>query len=167
MQNIKTIIKYQKGTEGINNGNLFGFVTKENGHWRGCRDTDTCKKKIVLVSPAISDSIQEGIPYSASIVPMRSDNGFVTISATPIKYKARVVTQVRKGEYVVYVKFGMKTFTYDPTSKSEKYTDIGKIADCIRHRMDLHDAQQVAEDFIDSACIVKDLYNRGRCSSTQ
>ena len=40
-QKIKTNIKFYKGLDNVED-RLYGFVTKSNGSWRGCRDT---KKK--------------------------------------------------------------------------------------------------------------------------
>lgn len=163
-QQIKTIIKFKRGTEGINNGKVYGFVTKKNGHWMGCRDTDECKKKIVFVDPSISKSIQENTPYNATLIPMHSEQGFVATAATQVKFDAKIITRMSKGVFKVLVKFGIKTVIYDPSSKLDRFTNITGIADHLRHRTDLKDAMQVAEDFIDSACLVRDLYKRELCS---
>ena len=158
-QKIKTIIKFQRGTEGINKGKIFGFVTKQNGHWRGCRSTDECKKKIVLIGPKVPKQLLMNTPYNVTLEPMFSENGFIAISATPIKFDGKIITKVNKGEFKVICKFGMKTIMYDPTSNNKKHTCINDIANIIRHRVDLP-PQQVAEDFVDSACLVKSMYNR-------
>ena len=155
---IRTIIKFSKGADDFNGGKIYGFVTKENGSWKGCRKDDNCKKKIVLVDPSVEPTICEDMPYSALIIPMASQQGFIAINAKPIKFEAKIVTEVRKGVFRVIVKFGMKAFEYDPSSPSPQYTNITKIAERIRLRKDLKNATQVAEDFISSACIVRDLY---------
>lgn len=155
---IRTIIKFMRGAEGINGGKIFGFVTKEGGSWKGCRKDDSCKKKIVLVDPSVEPTICENMPYNTLIIPMASNQGFIAISAKPIKFTAKIVTEVRKGVFRVIVKFGMKTIEYNPSSPLPQYTNITKIAERIRMRKDLEDAMQVAEDFINSACIVRDLY---------
>ena len=49
-QRIKTNIKFNKGLNGVES-RIYGLVTKQNGSWRGCRETDDCKKKIVFVDP--------------------------------------------------------------------------------------------------------------------
>ena len=163
-QQIKTIIKFTKGTEGINNGKTYGFVTKKDGHWMGCRAEDDCKKKIVFIDRMIAKSIQENVPYNVTLIPMQSDKGFIATSATQVKFDAKIITRMSKGVFKVLVKFGMKTIVFDPSSNSERYNCINVIADHIRHRTDLKSPIQVAEDFIDCACIVKDLYKREKCS---
>ncbi len=163
-QQIKTIIKFKRGTEGINNGKIYGFVTKKSGHWMGCRDTDECKKKIVFADPSISKSILENTPYNTTLIPMHSEQGFIATSVSQVKFKAKIFTRVSKGVFKVIVKFGIKTIVFDPVSKLDKFNNITGIADHIRHRTDLNDAMQVAEEFIDCACLVRDLYKRESCS---
>ena len=163
-QQIKTIIKFKRGTEGINIGKVFGFVTKKGGHWRGCREADECKRKIVFVDPSISKSIQENVPYNVTLMPMHSEQGFVAIAATQVKFEAKIITRMANGAFMVMVKFGIKTIIYDPSSNFERYNNINEIADHIRHRIDIKDPIQVAEDFIDSACLVKELYSKKTCS---
>lgn len=160
---IKTIIKFKKGEGGINNGKVYGFVTKQNGHWKGCRDTDECKKKIVFVDPRAYDDILINTPYNATLIPMRSEQGFIATAISPVQFEGKIITKVNRGEFKVLCKFGMKTIVYDPTSEDPKFNRINDIANVIRHRQDLKDAAMVAEDFIDSACIVKSMYNR-QCS---
>ena len=53
------------------------------------------------------------------------------------------------------VKFGNKVFIYDPASKDRRKRDIKSIADALRVRMDLLDAQTVTEDFVNNACMIK------------
>lgn len=158
-QQIKTIIKFTRGESGINKGKVFGFVTKQNGHWKGCRSDDECKKKIVFVDPSVSKSMLMNIPYKATLIPMHSEQGFIATSVSQIVFEGKIITKVKKGEFKVICKFGGKSIVYDPTSPSEKYNKINEIADVIRHRADLKNASQVAEDFIDSACIVRSFYN--------
>ena len=161
-QQIKTIIKFIRGNDGINNGKIFGFVTKKNGHWMGCR-VDESKKKIVFVDPSISKSILENMPYNVTLIPMQSEQGFIAIAATQVLFDAKIITKMSKGVFKVMVKFGIKTIIYDPTSELERYNSIPNIAELIRHRTDLKNPMQVANDFVDSACIVRDLYKRKVC----
>ena len=164
VQQIKTIIKFKRGGEGVNSGKLYGFVTKKEGHWMGCRDTDECKKKIVFVDRSVSGDIQENTPYNVTLIPMRSEQGFIVTAATQVKFDAKIITRMSKGIFKVMVKFGIKTIIYDPTSEMERYNNITGIADLLRHRTDLKNPVQTAEDFIDSACLVRELYKRETCS---
>lgn len=165
VQQIRTIIKFKRGSEGINKGKVYGFVTKKEGHWIGCReDEQPKKKKIVFADSSISKSIIENVPYKVSLTPMNSGHGFIATTATQVLFNARIITRMSGDVFKVLVKFGIKTIVYDPTNKEDKYNSITGIANLIRHRTDLNNPMQVAEDFTDSACLVRDLYKRSVCS---
>lgn len=157
-QRIKTNIKFYKGLNNVQD-RLYGFVTKSNGSWRGCRE-DVVKKKIVFVDPAIAADIVPNVLYSCSLLPMRNEEGFIAKSASIIRFAALISTTCRKNIFMVKVKFGNKVIIYDPSSKEHRKRDIKTIADGIRSRVDLENAHGVAEDFISSACIVKRLYDQ-------
>lgn len=72
-QRIKTNIKFYKGLENVAD-RLYGFVTKTNGSWKGCRETES-KKKIVFVDPSIAKDIIPNMLYSCTLMPMRSETG--------------------------------------------------------------------------------------------
>lgn len=156
---IKTNIKFYKGLDGIAE-RIYGFVTKTEGSWRGCRKEDDSKKKIVFVDTAIADDILPNILYSCTLVPMHNDNGFVAKTATVVKFEATIRTTCRKDIFVVTVKFGNKLYIYDPSSKESRKRDIKKIADTLRSRVDLVDAFGIAEEFVNAACMVKHMYNQ-------
>lgn len=158
-QRIKTNIKFSKGLGGVES-RLYGLVTKTNGSWRGCRETDECKKKIVFVDPSIANDIIPNALYSCSLVPMKKEEGFIAKTAQLIKFKAVIETKINRSVCRVSVKFGNKQIVYDPNSKEKRYRDIKAIAEGLRKRIDIIDAHQVAEDFLDSACIVKRLYEQ-------
>jgi len=162
-QSIKTIIKFYKGLGGVES-RIYGLVTKKNGSWRGCRETDECKRKIVFVDPSISKDIIPNALYSCSLVPMKNKDGFIAKSAQLVKFKAMIDTKITKKVCRVVVKFGNKEIVYDPSSKEKRQRDIKQIADKLRNRIDLIDANQVAEDFLNSACIVKRIFEQGKCS---
>lgn len=44
-QRIKTNIKFYKGLENVAD-QLYGFVTKTNGSWKGCRETESKKNRV-------------------------------------------------------------------------------------------------------------------------
>lgn len=155
---IKTNIKFYKGLGNMAD-RIYGFVTKINGSWRGCREEDS-KKKIVFVDAAIAKDIIPNVLYSCSLAPMRKDEGFIAKSATIIKFEGMIRTTCRKNVFVVSVKFGNKLYIYDPSSKDKRKRDIKKIADTLRNRVDLIDAYNVAEEFINAACMVKHMYNQ-------
>ena len=158
-QRIKTNIKFYKGLGGVES-RIYGLVTKIQGSWRGCRETDDCKKKIVFVDPSISKDIVPNVLYSCSLVPMKKEEGFIVKSAQIVKFKAIIETKITKSIFRVSVKFGNKVFVYDPDSKEKRHKDIKTIAESLRKRIDILDANQTAEDFLNSACIVKRLYEQ-------
>ncbi len=164
VSSIKTGLKFKRGTTKGNNGKLYAFVTKEGGHWKGCRENDERKKKIVFVDPSIAKTVIEGALYWCSIRPMKSNGGFIAISAEIAKFKANMEVIANGDSFKVIVKFGNKVIIYDPASKIEQRTDISGIANYLRHRNDLMNAQKAAEDFLDSACLVRGLYRRATCS---
>ena len=158
-QRIKTNIKFYKGLGGADS-KIYGLVTKSNGSWRGCRETDECKKKIVFVDPSVSDDIIPNVLYSCSLVPMKKEEGFIAKSANIIKFKPIIETKITKTIFRVPVKFGNKLYVYDPDSNEKRQRDIKAIAESLRKRIDIVDANQTAEDFLNSACIVKRLYEQ-------
>lgn len=155
---VKTNIKFNKGLDGMEE-KVYGFVTKCNGSWRGCYE-DAEKKKLVLVDPRVAPTITPRFLYECVLVPMKSDTGFIAISASLIKFKPIIKTTYKGGKFSVTVSFGNRKMVYDPSSKEENKKDISKIADRIRMRMDVENPQQLAEDFIDAACMVKRLYEQ-------
>lgn len=158
-QRIKTNIKFYKGLGGVES-RLYGLVTKVQGSWRGCRETDECKKKIVFVDPSISKDIIPNALYICSLIPMRKEEGFIVKSAQLVKFKAIVETKITKNVFRVSVKFGNKVIVYDPSSKEKRHKDIRGIAESLRKRVDVLDANGVAEDFLNSACIAKRMYEQ-------
>lgn len=157
-QKIKTNIKFYKGLDNVED-RLYGFVTKSNGSWRGCRNTEK-KKKIVFIDPSISQSIVPNTLYSCTLIPMRGDNGFIVKSASIIKFKGTITTSCNNKNYSVKIKFGNKLVVYKPDSKNERERNIQEIANFLRSRVDLENAQTVAEEFISTACIVKRLHDQ-------
>ena len=157
-QKIKTNIKFYKGLDNVKD-RVYGFVTKCNGSWRGCRETES-KKKIVFVDAAIAASIIPNMLYHCSLTPMRERDGFIAMSATPIQFPATIMVTCNKHAHIVKVMFGNKTIIYEPGSKEKRKRDISAIAEKLRNRIDLKDAQSVASDFVDNACMVKRLYEQ-------
>lgn len=154
---IKTNIKFYKGLNDAED-RIYGFVTKVNGSWKGCRESEA-KKKIVFVDESIAPSILPNTLYHCVLIPMKTGNGFVALSAKILKFKATIATISHKDTFVVAVKFGNKEIIYDPSSRDVKRNDIVTIANIIRKRDDLKDAHTTAEDFIDNALMAKRLYD--------
>lgn len=160
-QRIKTNIKFSQGLNNVSD-KLYGFVTKCNGSWRGCREDSTQKKKIVFVDEEICKDVLPNILYHCSLIPMRNEGGFIAKHVTPVKFKATITTVCNKKKQVVRVTFGNKVFVYDPSSQDKHKNDIKTIADTLRVRNDLENAMMVAEDFVDNACLLQRLYQQSQ-----
>lgn len=155
---IKVYIKFQKGL-GNAEDRIYGFVTKVNGSWKGCYETEK-KKKIVFVAQHIAQDIVPNVLYSCSLIPMREKHGFIAQSASVVKFRAVISTVCRKGTFMVNVKFGNKIFIYDPSSKEHRRNNIQAIAEKLKWRIDLENALCVAEEFVNAAFVVKRLYDQ-------
>lgn len=155
---IKTNVKFYKGLDNIAD-RTYGFVTKVNGSWKGCRETEK-KKKIVFVDAAIEDDIIPNALYKCLLVPMRGEKGFVAKTASLIQFSCTITTICRRNTFRVTAKFGNKIIIYDPSSHERRKRNIKYIADILRNRIDLENSLKVAEDFIDNACMVKRLYDQ-------
>lgn len=155
---IKTNIKFYKGLDNVKD-RVYGFVTKSNGSWKGCRETEP-KKKIVFVDAALAPTIIPNMLYHCSLTPMRECEGFIAKSATPIQFPASIVVTANKRTHMIKVIFGNKTIIYEPGSKEKRKRDIQAIADNLRNRFDLENAQAVATDFTNNACMLKRMYDQ-------
>lgn len=156
-QRIKTNIKFKQNERGA----FYGFVTKnENGSWRGCKEDSNVKKKIVFVDKHEESGIIPNALYQVTLIPMTSDNGFIAINARLVQFVAKINTEVEEHTYRVTVQFGQKTIVYDPTSKDAKKNNIQTIANLLRNRVDLKSKDAVAEEFLDSACLLLSIYKR-------
>lgn len=155
MKTIKTNIKFSKGLNNVEN-KLYGFVTRVNGSWRGCR-SDEPKKKIVFVEESVADSIIPNSLYNVTLKPMNNGDGFIAISVREVKFPAQITTTVKDSEFQVKVSFGNANLIYNPFSSFEREKNIVAIANLIRCRKDLLNPLKVAEDFINEACIVSRL----------
>lgn len=152
---LKTNIKFKKNQA---TGQFFGFVTKKDSSWRGCEEQQECKKRIVFVDRALSGSIIENALYHATLIPMKSGEGFIAISANLVKFEGKVETIIDSDTFVVNVKFGSRCFTYNPSSKNKKKNDISSIVKMLKGRVDLLDSECVINDFLEAATIALAYY---------
>lgn len=156
-QRIKTNIKFKQNERGA----FYGFVTKnERGSWRGCRDNSDAKKKIVFIDKHAEKDIIPNALYQATLIPMTSGCGFIAIDAKLVQFVAKINTEVEERTYRVTVQFGQKTIVYDPASKDAKRNNIQTIANLLKNRVDLKSKDAVAEEFLDSACLLLSIYKR-------
>lgn len=155
VKRIKTYLKFSKSEV---NGSPVGYVTKNKGSWKGCRDTDRCRKKIVLVDKILSKRILADTLYQVTLVPMIEHDGFVAVSAEIVQFDATVTTHTERGNLKVEVRFGNKNFIYDPSSHDRTRSDIGIIIGNLSKRLDIKNMDSVLADFIDSAELVRRTY---------
>lgn len=153
-QIIKTNIKFHLNERGT----LQGYVTKNEKHsWRGCRETEEVKKKIVFVDEFCKD-VKPNMLYHCTLIPMKSGTGFIVIEAKLMQFEAKIESIAANDTYKVVVRYGNRTITYNPASPNKKHNDMQGIADLLRHSDDLKYANAIAEEFIDSACLVLSVY---------
>lgn len=152
---LKTNIKFKKNAQ---TGQFFGFVTKQGSSWRGCDEDSDCKKQVVFVDREASKGMTDNALYHATLIPMREKGGFIAISVTLIKFKAKIETFVDDGNYRVEIKFGNRCLTYEPGSRDKRMNDIKTVANKLRNRVDLQDTERVINDFLEAATIVLAYY---------
>lgn len=157
-QVIRTNIKFKKNDK----GRLYGFVTKvKDGSWRGVREEDSSKKKIVFVDEMAETYMQPNVLYHCLLVPMNEKNGFIAMNAKAVKFTAKITT-FTTDYYHVEIKFGNKTIVYDPASSLLINNNMQRIADMLRKRNDLVCPMMIADEFLDAATIVNELYKRDK-----
>lgn len=158
---IKTYLKFQRSER--DKVSLVAYVQKENGSWKGCHESDKCKKKVVLADSQIAQTLLENVLYNATLIPMKERMGFVAISAEPVKFPATIETFIDDdGRYAVDVRFGHKLITYEPDSKLENRRSISGIIETLERRIDIKHPEQVIADFKEAAEIVFAYYKADR-----
>ena len=153
---IKTYLKFQRSER--DKVSFVSYVRKENGSWKGCHETDEHKKKIVLVDAKVAETLIENVLYNATLIPMHERDGFVAISAEPVRFTASVEMIIEDDKYVVEVKFGHKLIVYDPSSPMENRRSIDGIIQILSHRIDIKEPERVICDFKESAETVLAYY---------
>jgi len=151
---IKTNLKFKKG----DNGQYYGFVTRVGASLRGCLETDSCQKSIVFADKALT-AIIPNVLYRTTLIPMNDKkHGFIAVNVDVVKFKARVETFISDDTFKVEVKFGNKTISYNPASKSKMYSSISHIADLLSNRVDIMYPGETVNDFLEAASIVLAYY---------
>lgn len=157
---IRTYIKFEQGDK---SGRPVGYVTKEgvrgdNGKrsWKGVRSADQRHKKVVIADWKIAGMILENILYKCTLIPMANSDGFVAISAEPVRFPATIETIRNKHGFIISVKFGQKNITYNPKYPADpKYSSLEKVIDTLRNRPDLENADKVVDTFIEAVEIAQ------------
>lgn len=151
---VKKMIINIKFTKNKQSGFLAGYVTKQNGSWKGCRADDPRNKKIVLPGQEVKSGLMENVLYRTKVIPMKEKDGFVAIKVEPVQFDARIETVFIGKKYRIEVRFGNKTLVYDPfCKKNQQRSDMAKFRKTLESRPDIKDLQQVVDDFLDMANI--------------
>lgn len=153
---IKTYLKFQRSER--DKVSFVSYVRKENGSWKGCHESDDCKKKIVLADAGVAETLLENVLYNTTLVPMKECMGFVAISAEPVRFTAQIDTFIEDNKYAVEVRFGHKLIVYDPSSKQENRRSIDGIIQTLSRRIDIKEPERVICDFKESAETVLAYY---------
>ena len=153
---IKTYLKFQRSER--DKTSLVSYVRKEKGSWKGCHENEDYKKKIVLVDASTSLTMLENVLYDVTLVPMKQRDGFVAISAEPVRFPARIDTIIDDSRYAVEVRFGHKLIVYDPASPMDNRRSIDGIIQVLSRRIDIREPERVVSDFKEAAETVLAYY---------
>ena len=159
---IRTKIKFSESKK--DGATLVGYVTQnENGKFRGCRETDPVKKKVVIPDVVIAEGMMPNVLYDCRLKPMNSGAGFIAVEAEICKFQAVIDTQVSNNRFKVEVRFGGKVVIYDPQLgvDSSRKTVEGALA-ALEDRVDIQDKDRVISAFLSSANMVHALYKEYR-----
>lgn len=153
---INTKLKFIQSTK---TGNWVSFVNinTETGRIKGVRENAPEPKKVCVASKKISGNIIRGVLYDVTMIPMeKPQNGYVVTEAEPCQFEAVISTTIVKNAvYMVEVKFGNKTVTYNPLDgKNNSVRTIAGVADILKGRKDIMNLEQVLHDFYRSANIL-------------
>ena len=157
MKILKVYLKFRKRKE---NGQLYGFIRREsNGNWKGCEESYQGGKRIVLLAKELIPIALEDVLYQARIIPMDNGKpGFIATNLKVVKFKAEIETILRPDGFKLLVKFGNRVFKYDPNGKRRNERSASAIAELIRHRLDIDNAQEVADRFENEVYLTTQKY---------
>ena len=144
----KSQIKFAKSQQ---SGEIIGFVSRlsKTKKLRGVRENSPFGKKICVLSDELKGLIIPNILYNVELKTMHKSNGYVVVSAVPIRFKAHVKTVVIPPEtYQVHITFGNKTIYFDPKNgKSPSSNTIDGVLNVLKGRQDIDNLEPVIENF--------------------
>jgi hypothetical protein len=143
----KSQIKFAKSEE---TGEIIGFVSRHSKtkKLKGVRESSHYGKKICVLSEDLKGRITPNVLYDVELKQMHNQNGYVVVSATPVKFKGQLKTVVSKGIYQVTVTFGNKTIYFDPVDgKSSSSKTIEGVIGILRERPDIADLDSIIKEF--------------------
>ena len=141
-------LKFSKSEQ---TGEIIGFVSRlsKTKKLRGVRENSPFGKKICVLSNELKGLVIPNILYSVELKTMHKSNGYVVVSATPIRFKAHVETVViQKQTYRVQIAFGNKTIYFDPKNgKSSSSKTIDGVLNVLSERQDIDNLDSVIDNF--------------------
>ena len=79
-------------------GKLVGFVSvTKTKRLKGVREDSDCKKKIVVLSSDLTDSLKPNVLYNVILAEMKNKKGYVVKSASPVLFEAEIDQCYTKG----------------------------------------------------------------------
>lgn len=155
---IKTKIKFFKSEK--DGKTLVGYVTEnESGAYRGCREKDPVKKKVVIPDAFLAQGMIENALYDCTIKPMKSGAGFIAVEASLCQFPAIVDATVTDTRFKVTVMFGNTTIIYDPQfGKDRTRNTVEGVLEVLQSRNDIRDKEKVIDAFLRSANMVCALH---------
>ena len=131
----------------------FVSINKKTGRVKGVRQDSKYEKKVCILDKVLSQYVIPNALYDATIVPMKSERGYVATQINLVKFNATVeVTYVPKAVYSIDVKFGNKDIRFNPLDgkkDSVKYFD--ECLEVIKQCVDIRNLDEVVDDFTKAA----------------
>lgn len=131
-------------------GKLVSFVSVTKAkRLKGVREDSDCKKKIVVLSSDLTDSLKPNVLYDVTLAEMRNKKGYVVKSASPVLFEAKIdQCIISKVVYKVSAKFGNKTIFFDPLDgKSDSSRTLQGALKALEARDDIANKELVITDF--------------------
>ena len=128
-------------------GKLVSFVSVTKAkRLKGVREDSDCKKKIVVLSSDLTDSLKPNVLYNVILTEMKNKKGYVVKSASPVLFEAEIdQCIIPKAVYKVSVKCGNKTIFFD--GKSDSSRTLQGALKALEVREDIANKELVITDF--------------------
>lgn len=143
----KSQIKFAESEE---TGEIIGFVSRHSKtkKLKGVRESSHYGKKICVLSEDLKGRIVPNVLYDVELKQMHNQNGYVVVSAMPVKFKGQLKTTMSKDICQVTITFGNKTIYFDPVGgKSSSSKTIEGVVEILRERQDIADLDSTIKEF--------------------
>jgi len=152
MKTTKVTLRFKKSDR---NDSMIAFITEsKNGTIRGVSENAKCPKKIALPGKELGITPISGVLYEAGVIPMKGGaRGYVVMEIEPIQFEAHMeVIHVKKALYQIKVTWGNQEVLFDPKDgRRDSVKNPHQIANYLRGRVDIENAEFVADEFRKSA----------------